>query len=121
MIARPSSSTVVITGLCWIPPLERLVASTARWRSRMKSRARSRSIVRSVTGSGGDTLRAQRRLHGLVERARDRLRGGALLGQDPVDHIDRRLVAHALGDPLQQLIPGDLEVLEGKRERGQLA
>src|SRR5205823_10267421 len=51
----------------------------------------------------------------------DALRGRSLLLEDPLDDSNRLLVAGAVGDQLQLLVAADLEVLEGERERRELA
>src|SRR5262245_43626471 len=77
MMARPSASTVVRTGDCWIRSPVPRVASTPRWFSEMNARAASRSM--------GLSLRRE-----LAEAVLDRV-GVARGVRDALPHLVRLL------------------------------
>ncbi len=56
----------------------------------------------------------------MVEEAVNPCRGSAFLDQDVIGRGDRLGVLDPGGDPLEQLVRCDLEVLEGVGERGEL-
>jgi hypothetical protein len=60
------------------------------------------------------------RFDGDAEGAREPARGLVLLGEDPVGQLGRRRIVRALRDAPEQLVGGDLQVLERVREGGEL-
>src|SRR5919206_2912865 len=109
-------------------------ASGTTWRSRpiltstlvtRRPRGCSRAIVPTASAIESSCTLG---LHRPVERALERevVRRRELLGrlpfvdEDLVRHLDRVLVARAVGDALQELVHRDLEVLEAVRDRDQL-
>src|SRR4051794_37978781 len=89
-------------------------------RSRWEGRATGGLVptLRWASGSRADLLeRGGRRA---VEQLRDRRGRRALLPQKLVRQSDGLAVADPLGDAAKLLVAGDLEVLEGEGEDGQL-
>src|SRR5207248_9933220 len=66
-------------------------------------------------------LSLQARLDRAVERARDLPRSDAFLARDRFRQLGRRRIPGTLGHPLQELVAGDLQMLEREGEPGQLA
>ena len=95
-------------------------ARRATRRRRDVDRTRARGEARHSRARGRLDEVAQRRVDGGVPRGGDALRGAALVERDPVGDRARLGVAGALGDPAQQLVGRDLEVLERVGEAGEL-
>src|SRR5205807_5864025 len=68
----------------------------------------------------GDSNSVERRGRSPVECSCELRRRRPLLAEDRVGGAHRLLVAGPLRHPLELLVAPDLQVLEGKRERGQL-
>src|SRR5215213_6640582 len=80
----------------------------------------ARKVLPEATLSGRPH-RPQRRVDRTVPLGGDLRRRRALLYQDLVGRGHRRLVAGAFCDAAELLVAADLQVLEGERERRQLA